>query len=88
MAHLFSSGLFVDFILLLVLLEAALLSGYFAIAKRGIAPADLLPNLFSGAFLLLALRSVLLAENWKLSCAYLAAAGVSHVIDISRRWRK
>ena len=53
MADLFTSGRLVDFILVVVVLEAAVLLLYWYRGRRGIAPLDLLPNLCAGAFLLL-----------------------------------
>lgn len=88
MADLFASGRLVDFILVVVLLEAAALLLYWAWARRGIAPLDLLPNLCAGAFLLLALRAVLAGGGWMIASLWLAAAGLAHLIDVSRRWRK
>lgn len=88
MADLFASGRLVDFILVVVLLEAAALLLYWAWARRGIAPLDLLPNLCAGAFLLLALRAVLAGGGWMIASLCLAAAGLAHLIDVSRRWRK
>ena len=87
MAELFASGRLVDLILVLTAIEAACLVLYWRSRGRGIAPLDLLPNLFAGAFLLLALRLALGGAGWELSCGSLAAAGMSHIIDIGRRWR-
>ena len=64
MADLFASGRLVDFILVVVVLEAAALLLYWRYARRGIAPLDLLPNLCAGAFLLLALRITLGGGGW------------------------
>ena len=87
MADLFASGRLVDFILMVVALEAAALVLVWRYARRGVAPGDLLPNLCAGAFLLLALRFTLGGGGWMPACGCLAAAGVAHLIDISRRWR-
>lgn len=88
MADLFASGRLVDLILLVVAIEAAALLWYWARARRGIAPLDLLPNLFAGALLLLALRATLAGGGWMLVSLFLAAAGLAHLTDIRRRWRK
>ncbi len=88
MADLFASGRLVDLILVVVVLEAAALLLYWAWARRGIAPLDLLPNLCAGAFLLLALRATLAGGGWTIASLCLAAAGLAHLIDVSRRWRK
>ena len=87
MADLFANGRFVDLVLAVVIIEAAVLLLYWRLAKRGIAPGDLLPNLCAGAFLLLALRVTLAEAGWMLACGCLAAAGVAHLVDVSRRWR-
>lgn len=87
MADLFASGRFVDFILIVVVLEAALLIFYWRYWRRGVAPLDLLPNLCAGAFLLLALRVTLTGGGWMPASGCLAAAGVAHLVDVSRRWR-
>ena len=88
MADLFASGRFVDFILLVVVLEAAALPLYWARTRRGIAPLDLLPNLCAGAFLLLALRTTLAGSGWMTASFFLACAGLAHLTDVYRRWRK
>jgi hypothetical protein len=86
MADLFASGRLIDLILIVVVLEAGLLSLLWRYARRGIAPADLLPNLCAGAFLLLALRATLAGAGWMVASGCLAAAGLAHLIDIYRRW--
>ena len=88
MADLFASGRLVDFILVVVVLEASALLLYWARARRGIAPLDLLPNLCAGAFLLLALRATLAGSGWMIASLCLSAAGLAHLIDVYRRWRK
>jgi hypothetical protein len=87
MAELFASGRLVDLILVLTAVEAAGLLLYWRSRGSGIAPLDLLPNLFAGAFLLLALRLALGGAGWELCCGSLAAAGLAHVVDLARRWR-
>ena len=88
MAEWFASGRFVDLILVLVMIEAVCLVLYSRSTGRGVAPADLLPNLLAGAFLLLALRLSLGGAGWQLSCGSLAAAGLAHLVDLGRRWRR
>ena len=87
MADLFASGRLVDLILFVVVIEAAALLLYWARARRGIPPLDLLPNLCSGVFLLLALRATLAGSGWMMASFFLAAAGLAHLIDVYRRWR-
>ncbi len=88
MADLFASGRLVDLILVLVVIEAVALILYWRRTRQGVAPVDLLPNLCAGAFLLLALRVTLADGGWKMASACLAAAGLAHLTDIGRRWRK
>lgn len=88
MADLFASGRLVDLILVVVVFEAAGLLLYWARARRGIAPLDLLPNLCAGAFLLLALRAALAGSGSMVASFFLAAAGLAHLTDVHRRWRK
>jgi hypothetical protein len=88
MAELFANGHLIDLVLALVVLEAAGLLLTWQYCRRGVAPVDLLPNLCAGAFLLLALRITLGGGGWMPACGCLAGAGVAHVIDIGRRWRR
>jgi hypothetical protein len=88
MAELFASGRLVDLILIIVVIEGGCLSIFWRSRRRGVSPGDLLPNLCAGAFLLLALRLALGGAGWELSCASLAAAGLAHLVDLSRRWRR
>jgi hypothetical protein len=88
MADLFASGRLFDVILMVVVLEAAVLLAYWRRTRRGIAPFDLLPNLCAGAFLLLALRATLAGRGWTIVSGCLAAAGLAHLIDVYRRWRR
>jgi hypothetical protein len=88
MAELFASGRLVDLILVVVAIEAAILTMYWSRVRRGVAPFDLLPNLCAGLFLLLALRVTLAGGGWVMASACLAAAGLAHLADLRRRWRK
>ncbi|WP_375412365.1 hypothetical protein [uncultured Bradyrhizobium sp.] len=87
MAELFASGRLIDLILIVVVLETALLIFYRRYTGRGIPPADLLPNLCAGGFLLLALRVTLAGSGWMAAGGCLTAAGLAHLIDVHRRWR-
>ncbi|MET0721402.1 MAG: hypothetical protein ABWY64_11290 [Tardiphaga sp.] len=86
MAEWFASGRLVDLILALVVVEVIVLALYWRATRRGVPPADLLPNILAGAFLLLALRLSLGGFGWQPCCACLAAAGVAHLVDLRRRW--
>jgi len=88
MADLFASGRLVDLIIATVIIEAVALILYWSLVRRGVAPFDLLPNLCAGAFLLLALRTSLAGAGWMIASGCLAAAGLAHLTDVYRRWRK
>ena len=88
MAELFASGHLVDLILVVVVIEAAALMLCWNRVHRGVAPLDLLPNLCAGAFLLLALRTTLGGGGWMIASGCLAAAGLAHLADLYRRWRR
>ena len=87
MSDLFASGWVVDLILGFLVLEAAGVVGYWVWRRRGIAPADFLPGLCSGALMLLALRAVLNGSFWVLPSVCLMVAGLAHLVDVMRRWR-
>jgi hypothetical protein len=88
MADMFAGGRLVDLILVLVVIEAAGLILYWRRFRRGVAPFDLLPNLCAGAFLLLALRVTIAGASWMMASSCLAAAGLAHLTDVYRRWRR
>jgi hypothetical protein len=85
MAELFASGRVVDLILALVALEAALLALRRRLAQRGPSVMSLLPNLLSGAFLLIALRTALTHSWWGWIALCVLAALAAHLIDLNSR---
>ncbi|ACF00251.1 hypothetical protein [Rhodopseudomonas palustris] len=87
MSELFASGTVVDAVLIFLLVEAIGVIGYWLWRKRGIAPADFLPGMISGALMLLALRAVLAGAGWMVPTLCLLAAGGAHLVDVLRRWR-
>lgn len=86
MDWLFSSGHAVDLILGLMLVEAALLMAWRKRTGRGVPLAGLLAFLLSGGCLMLALRVALTDGWWGWVGAFLAAAGIAHVLDLRTRW--
>jgi hypothetical protein len=88
MAELFASGRLVDLILILVVVEGTALMLYWRRFGGGVSPFDLLPNLCAGAFLLLAMRAALTGGGWMVASGCLAAAGLAHLADLYRRWRR
>ena len=86
MAELFANGRVVDLVLALMAIEGALLLGYWARTRRGVAPKDIAVNLLAGACLLLALRAALVGAAWGWVALCLAAALVAHLTDLRRRF--
>jgi hypothetical protein len=86
-SHLFYGALIVDLVLAVVAVELIAITVYWHAKRRGIAPAQLLPNLAAGALLLLALRFSLADYPWPWYTACLALAGVANIADLRQRWR-
>ena len=87
MAELFLSGHVVDLIILLVALEAMVLTAYRRQRGRGIGPAALMSMLLPGLCLLLALRGALVDAHWAWIAACLLLSLLFHLADLRRRWR-
>ena len=81
------SGRVLDWLLLLVAVEAVALVLHHRRTGRGVAPRSVLLNLASGAFLLLAMRLGLGGAWWGWVSMCLAAAGLLHAADLRRLWR-
>jgi hypothetical protein len=77
----------IDLILAIVAIEIVAITMYWQAKGRGIAPAQLLPNLAAGALLLLALRFSLSGYAWPWYTACLALAGIANIADLRQRWR-
>jgi hypothetical protein len=77
----------VDLVLAVVAAEVVAIMLYWYATRRGIAPAQLLPNLLAGALLLLALRLALSDYSWPWYSACLALAGIANLADLRQRWR-
>lgn len=75
----------VDWILLLVALEAVGALVLRRLWRRGPPPAGFLFNLLAGAALLLALRCALAGDSWAIA-ASLAMAFIAHLADLALRW--
>jgi hypothetical protein len=87
MAELFHSGLIIDFILLMVAAEACVLLLLRRVRGRGPVVYDWLPNLASGACLLLALRASIAQAAWYWLELLLALSLLAHLADLGRRFR-
>ncbi len=88
MEALFDGGRVIDLILGLMVVEAIALAVLYRRTGRGIAPARLLPNLFAGAFLLLALRASLTGAGATAIGSWLALGLVGHLADLALRWSR
>lgn len=78
----------VDAVIVLTLLELLVL---FLIHRRngaGVAPGEIVLNLFSGLSLMVALRAALAQSGAVVILSALLVAGVLHSIDLHRRWRR
>ena len=80
MQSLFDSGRIVDFILLVMLVEMAVLT-----ATRRMRLPDVVFLMLPGACLLLALRGALVGAPWPMIAMALAASFVAHIVDVVRR---
>jgi len=87
MTEFFAGARLVDLVLIVVSLEVIGISVYWHLTRRGISPANLLPNLLAGAALVLALRLALSDFSWPWYAACLAVAGIANVTDLRQRWR-
>jgi hypothetical protein len=87
MSGLFASGRIVDFVLVLVAVEAVGLAVLYRRSGRGIAPGALVGFLGAGVALMLALRVALVGGWWGYVALFLLVAGVAHVWDLRSRWR-
>lgn len=82
-----TSGRVVDWLLLLVAVEAGALLAYHRWTARGVPPRAVMLNLLSGACLLGAMRAALGGAWWPWVSMLLAMAGLLHALDLRRLWR-
>jgi hypothetical protein len=82
-----ADGTAIDWILGLVVVEGALLIGYRRVTHRGLTAGPVLSLLIPGACLLLALRCALTNAPASWIAAWLSAAFVAHLTDVTLRWR-
>jgi hypothetical protein len=87
MGDLFMSGRIVDLILVLTLLERVFFLAYRRLTGHGVAPFELVLNLLSGVFLLLALRCALSGLWWGWIGLCLFGSLMAHSSDLWRRWQ-
>ena len=76
----------IDWILILVALEAVGVLGLRLLWRRGPPPAGFFCNLLAGAALLFALRGALAGASALAIAASLAVAFLAHLADLALRW--
>ncbi len=84
MSDFITSGRVLDVIIALTVLEALGLIAW----RRGKGAWDIIGHLAAGTFLVLAFRLSTLGAGWIWIAACLAAAGLTHLIDVARRWNR
>jgi hypothetical protein len=77
-----------DLALALIALEGLALWGWRLWSGQGPAPLALLPNLLSGAFLILVARALLSGAGPLWAGAALTGALIAHLADLAARWRR
>jgi hypothetical protein len=88
MKELFASGHIIDFILILVVLEAVGILILRFIKGSGPAPIPFIINLVAGASLMLALRNALVGAPWTWIAPCLIVALGAHLGDLLWRWER
>ena len=78
----------IDAVIALTLLECVILVVHHRLTGRGVAPSDFIATLVSGLCLMLALRGALAGAGAAWVLLPLLLAGMTHALDLSRRWRK
>jgi hypothetical protein len=87
MSALFASGRIVDVVLVFTALEMVILLAHRRRTGQGVPPLELMINLSSGVFLMLALRFALVGAWWGWIGFCLFGALLAHGTDLWRRWR-
>lgn len=75
-----------DVVMAVLLIETAALLAWHRATGRGLGARVLLPSLAAGLFLMLALRIALSGGSAAWLSLALAAAGLSHAVDLRQRW--
>jgi hypothetical protein len=76
----------VNAVIAFTLLEGVFLLLMHRFAGRGLGWVDVAANLGAGLCLLGALHGALNHAGWMACAMWLAAAGISHALDVRRRW--
>jgi hypothetical protein len=84
----FSGTLLIDFVIAATLVEWAALTLLWHRKQRGLPPSSLTWMLLPGLCLMLSVRSALLGLPWYSVTALLLLAGLTHLMDLRRRWNR
>jgi hypothetical protein len=87
LAHWFDGTQLIDLVIGVSLLEWLLLAQWYRRSGQGLAPDALRRMMLPGLCLMLAARSALSGAPWILTALLLAAAGLTHIADLRRRWK-
>jgi hypothetical protein len=87
MEELYRTGRIIEWIAVLVLIEALALAWLWRARGRGLPPREFLGAMVAGALLMFAVRSALVAAPWIQTAAWLGAALLAHIADLALRWR-
>ena len=85
--ELLEDGRFIDLALVVIALEVVAIAIARRMRGRGLRPTDVLGQLGAGAFLLLALRCVLVGADYRWTLLCLTAAFPAHAYDLYARAR-
>ena len=85
MSGLFATGHVVDLLLAVVFAEAVFIAMYRGKTGRGVRLREVAGSLFTGVFLLLALRCALVGESSYWIASWLLAAVLAHLVDLTGR---
>jgi hypothetical protein len=78
----------VDLVLCIIALEAILFTAWWRYTKHGLSPRTTLTLLTPGVFLLLALRVAVMQGSTLAMAAFLTAAFIAHIVDVTARWER
>ena len=82
----FSGTLLIDFVIVATLVEWAVLTLLWRRKQQGLPPSALSWMFLPGLCLMLSVRSAMLGLPWYTVMLLLLASGLTHLIDLGRRW--
>ena len=82
----FSGTVLIDVVIAATMIEWVSLSLLWRRKQRGLTPAALALTLLPGLCLMLAVRTAMLGLPWYAVALLLSASGLTHLIDLRRRW--